>query len=154
MRFAPDKISFNTATALRDIYGSRKANVVKADFYHVIMAAENGVPSTFTAIDNESHAPRRRMLANAFSEHSLRSMEGQVIANVDRWLGKLGEGTQKDGWTKPHNVSKFNAWLVFDILTDLCFGRNFDLLNTEETRFMRDVLPTAVGSIYNVSECC
>ena len=150
VRFGPDKISFNSATALRDIYGSRKANVVKADFYHVVQAAEGSV-STFSAIDNESHARKRRMLANAFSEQSIRSMEGQVLAHIDKWLTNLGKDLQQNGWTEARNISKFNSWLVFDILTDLCYGRNFDLQNTEETRFMRGVIPTGVSAVYIVS---
>lgn len=124
--------------------------MVKADWYRSIIASEGGYPSTFTAIDRSVHSYKRRMLSNAFSEQALRDMEYNVIANIQKWTDRLGEDIQDDGWTLSHNVGTLASYLVFDVLTDLCFGRCFDLLGSDKMRFMSEMLPTAVRAIYEV----
>src|SRR5271163_2949515 len=59
VRFTPNAVSINTAAALQDIYGSRKANIVKSDWYRTIQYAERGTASTFTAINPKQHAQKR-----------------------------------------------------------------------------------------------
>ena len=151
VRFAPDKISINSATALRDIYSARKVNLVKADWYAALVVAENNSANTFSTQDRSIHAYKRRMLSNAFSENALRDMESKIIANIEIWLGRLGEDVQTDGWTLPHNVGPLCNYLVFDILTNLCFGRSFNLLKSTDMRYVAELIPTAVRAIYDVN---
>ena len=144
-------VSINTATALRDIYGPRKANVIKSDWYKTLLAAEHGLPSTFTARDPAFHAIKRRMLSQAFSEKSMQDMEQYVSANVNKWLDKLGDDRAAGNqWTAPKNVATLISYLTFDVVTDLCYGRSFDLLGKANLRFVAELIPGATKGIYEV----
>lgn len=64
----------------------------------------------------------------AFSESALRSAEGFLHSNIDRWLELLGAMAEKEGeWTTSVNMCDWMNYLVFDILGDLCFGKSFDM---------------------------
>jgi cytochrome P450 len=143
-------VSINSAVALQDIYGSRKANVVKSDWYRTIQYAEKGKASTFTAISPKQHAQKRRLLSHAFSENALRDMESRVVDHVRNWCSHLGEGATKGGWSQGKNMSTWSDYLTFDVLSDLCFGKSLDVYNKEDNRFVIDLLPKAVKSLYEV----
>jgi cytochrome P450 len=119
VRFTPNAVSINTAAAFQDIYGSRKANVVKSDWYRTIQYAEKGTASTFTAINPKQHAQKRRLLSYAFSESALRDMEPQVIDHVQKWCNHLGKRATKGDWSEGRNMSTWADYLTFDVLSDL-----------------------------------
>lgn len=92
--------------------------------------------------NEEMHAARRRLLAHAFSEKSLRDSETFVSANINSWLDRIGDRKQSASpWSEPKNVSQWIRYLTFDILTDLCFGRSFNLLNKSDMRFAEALIP-------------
>lgn len=70
--------------SLKEIYGSRRANVQKADWYRTV-DAPSGAFSTHSEIDRGKHAFRRRVLDHAFSDSALRSAEPFVRDNVRLW---------------------------------------------------------------------
>jgi cytochrome P450 len=150
IRFGPNEISINTATALQDIYGSRKANVQKSDWYHAIQLAGGGA-NTFSATDRNQHAQKRRLLSHAFSETALRGAEPHILEQVQKWCVHLGEGAAKDGWTEGKNMAIWGDYLTFDVLSDLCFGKPFGVLDYEENRFIVSLVPNAAGAGYVVS---
>jgi cytochrome P450 len=84
--------------------------------------------NTWSATSVEVHAHKRRVLNNAFSEAALRSAELFIHSNVDHWLTLLSEHKQiDDQWTEPINMADQVAYLVMDILGDLCFGKCFGM---------------------------
>src|SRR2546421_4065669 len=88
VRYSPHSISFNSTTALKEIYGF-KSNVRKSDFYTSFPAAKN-VFSTHSAIDKTIHARKRRVLSQAFSESALRAMEEYMIVHIREFVSRLG----------------------------------------------------------------
>lgn len=162
VRFGPNSASINTNTALRDIYGF-KANVKKSNFYTVFPATK-GAFSTHTAIDKGAHARKRRVLSQAFSDSAMRAMEVHILDNIRSWCGHLGDwqGPSKDdingppngviglqpalrsgAWSAPKNMGDWTNYLSFDVLGDLCFGKPFGVMDSEENRFVLDLIPTA-----------
>lgn len=141
VRLAPNLVSINSVTALNGIYGDRKAPIIKSNWYEAPAAPEKGY-SSFTERDEAIHAPRRRLLNHALSEKGLRDSETFVSANVNTWLDRLGDRKESTSpWSEPKNVYQWIRYLTFDILTDLCFGRSFDLLNKTDMRFAEGLIP-------------
>lgn len=65
----------------------------------------------------------------AFSDRALRGMQPFIHSNADRWLEliKNQASQREDGWSKPLNMAHEANYLVFDILGDLCFGKQFNM---------------------------
>ncbi|KAL7267191.1 hypothetical protein RUND412_010232, partial [Rhizina undulata] len=78
VRVSPNMVTVNTKEGLKEIYGVNK-NVQKAYFYHPVSGrGSNYTKNTFTAIDKQEHARKRKVLAHAFTDTALRSMEQYV----------------------------------------------------------------------------
>lgn len=149
VRFGPNSLSFNTNTALKDIYGF-KANVRKGDFYAAFPATKDAY-STHSAIDKAQHARKRRVLSHAFSDGAVRSMENHVLAHVRQFCANLGErsgfsrsfGDEKKEWTPAKNISDQANYMTFDVMGDLCFGKAFGMLERPDNRFAIDMVTNA-----------
>jgi cytochrome P450 len=151
VRITPNTVSFISPTALQDIYGTRKA-FKKTLYYDAIRKAEGGGATTFTAIDESIHEIKRRLLSHAFSEKSMRDYEQYVSRNVNKWLDALGDGPLSGkGWTTSKNVATWINYLTFDVITDLAYGKSFDLLSKKDMRFATELVPKATFGVYSVS---
>ena len=125
-RYRPDSVLINTPSGYKKIFGPT-GNVRKADYYKV-WPRNVDTHNTWNSTSIEMHSRKRRVMNYAFSESALRSAEGFLHSNIDRWLDLLGELAPEDGdWSKSLNMCDWMNWLVFDILGDLCFGRSFDM---------------------------
>ena len=149
VRFAPNSISFNTVTAVDAIYKTRKADVVKSDWYQSVRDSAGGFESTFTARDKPRHGVKRRLLSNAFSERALRGYEPRIVKSIQTWLDCLEQAGGKTGGSV--DLGRWSEYLIFDILGDLCFGKPFGLLKSDENRFIAKLVPQATRSWYTVS---
>jgi hypothetical protein len=136
VRISPSKVSFNTSTALHTIYGNRRAPVAKGHFYTTIRASGHNTATTFSTANEVQYTFKRRILSCAFSEKAIQDYEQHVSANIDKWLDCLGAGpVDNEGWTKEgKNVSQWINYLTMDILTDLAYGKSFNLLGKEDMR--------------------
>ena len=134
-RYGPNYLVINTAGGLQDIYTNAKVNPIKKGPQY-FAAHERGVVSTHSAIDKNTHAFKRRVLNYAFSEQALRNLEPMMIETIDKWLGFLGAGASDEtkGWTQPKNMAAWSNYVTMDVLGDLCFGKPFGLLESEEHR--------------------
>lgn len=142
----PNLLSFNTAPALKHIYGFR-ANVRKADFYTAFPANKHTF-NVHNVIDKRIHARKRRAVAHAFAEPAVKSMERYIVGNVDVACGLLRDDVrrgdvQDKGWSVPRNAARWADWLAFDIMGDLVFGRAFGMLDHPENRFAVDLVSSA-----------
>jgi hypothetical protein len=124
--------------------------MAKSEWYRTIHYAEKGGVNTFTAIDREQHRAKRRMLSYAFSEDALSGMDSLVQGHVRRWCDHLGQGATRDTWTKGINMGILSTYLTFDVLGDLCFGKPFDVVDSDKMRFVVDLIPANTGAAYKV----
>lgn len=125
VRVSPDELAFNTARAIRDIYGPKPGGCFAKDPSHYLPPA-NGTHHIITAIDNDTHARQRRLLAPAFTERALRDQECLIQGYVDTMICKLRAEIDRD----PPRIDILN-WMnytTFDITGDLMFGESFDCL--------------------------
>lgn len=149
VRLTPNSLSFNTVSAVDAIYRSRKANVIKSDWYQCVRDSAGGFESTFTARDKARHEVKRRLLSHAFSDPALKGYEPRIVQTVRKWLDCLDQEAIKSG--RIIDLGKWSEYLIFDIMGDLCFGKPFGLLESEENRFLARLVPQATRSWYTVS---
>lgn len=153
VRFGPNSLSFNSSSALKDIYGF-KANVRKADFYLAFPATKDSF-STHSAIDKAAHARKRRVLSHAFSDAAVKSYDRHILSHVRQLCSNLGDGAETisaklicsdekpSQWSAPKNLSLQADYLTFDIMGDLCFGKAFGMLERPDNRFAIDLISNA-----------
>ena len=125
----------NSPSAHQAIY-SAKANVTKGEYYRV-SPKKDGAFSTWNVTDRAQHVWKRRVLSNAFSDRAVRSAEQYIIRHVDRSCELLLQDAG-NSWSKPRNIAPWSQFLVFDILTDLCFGKSFGLKEPGENE-LKDI---------------
>lgn len=126
VRFGPNSLSFNSATALKEIYGF-KSNVRKARFYEAFWATKDSF-STHSAISKSIHARKRRVLSQAFSDAAIKSMENHILAHVRQFCQNLAGdnslttfasagNTEDKGYGAPVEISDQANYLTFDIVS-------------------------------------
>ncbi|KAK9781653.1 hypothetical protein SCAR479_01524 [Seiridium cardinale] len=141
VRFGPNSVSFNSNTALKDIYGF-KSNVRKAEFYDAFV---HPAPNTHNARDKTIHARKRRVLSHGFSDGAMKEMERYILANVRTLCEQVGLGASQErkGWTVAKNMSDWCNYLAMDILGDLCFGKAFHMLERPDNRYALELVSLA-----------
>jgi cytochrome P450 len=143
VRFGPNALSFNSNTALKEIYGFR-SNVRKAEFYDAFV---HPAPNTHNTRDKELHARKRRVLSHAFSDGAIKEVERYILANIRTFCEAIGDYGRKipesKGWSSPKNMSDWLNWLAMDILGDLCFGKAFHMLDRPDNRYAVDLVGVA-----------
>ena len=77
-------------------------------------------------------------------------MESQIIDHVRNWCNHVGKGATKSEWSEGKNMSTWADYFTFDVLSDLAFGKPLDVYDKEDNRFVIELLPTAVKSLYEV----
>ncbi|KAF2724732.1 benzoate 4-monooxygenase cytochrome-like protein P450 [Polychaeton citri CBS 116435] len=152
VRFGPKSVSFDTKTALKEVYGF-KSNVRKGDFYSAFPPTKDTY-NTHSSIDRASHGRKRRVLSQAFSDSAIKSMEKHILAHVRQFCANLGssanevpvyEDMEKPGsrWSPAKNISDQANFMTFDVMGDLCFGKDFGMLERADNRFVIDLLSNA-----------
>lgn len=141
VRYGPNSLSFDTNTALHDIYGV-KANVKKAHFYSVFPATK-GAWNTHSTIDKGLHARKRRILSQAFSDSAIKGLQPHILhvirtfcdVLVDRSPNQITNEKNKNSWSSPRNMAKYANYMSYDVLGDICYGQSFDTLERDTNRF-------------------
>jgi cytochrome P450 len=146
VRVAPNMLSFNSATALKSIYGhSSIARCIQKGQFYTAFPAVKGVHNTHNSISKTEHGFKRRVLSFAFSDAALKDMEGMILNAVDTML----EGVRKEGAKGVDMADRF-SWLTFDIMGELCFGKTFGMLTEQSQRFVSDLIGKASHNHYIV----
>lgn len=126
VRYGPNRLSINSATALKTIYGNQPE--LRKSHYYDSMQFYMPFPSTHATTDKAQHVRKRRMLAPAFSERMFPTYERGFLDILGRLLEQI---KPKDGHNQLENVHDLNAkfaLLSFDAMGDFCFGKSFGSL--------------------------
>ncbi|RDW74792.1 hypothetical protein BP6252_05934 [Coleophoma cylindrospora] len=143
-RYAPNYIVMNTVDGARGIYAGPKTNVQKAPFYKFLHM--NNSTAVASVIDKTSHARKRHIVSQGFSDAALRSLEPYIIENIEQWCDLLGTNitdgrkVQDNEWSEAKNMSQWTNYLTFDVLGDICFGKPFGLLTSSAHRYLPQML--------------
>lgn len=137
IRISPNELAFNTARAIRDIYGQGPGGCFAKDPSHYLPPV-NGTHHIISAIDNNIHARQRRLLAPAFTDQALKDQEGLIQGYVDTMICKLRAEIEKD--PSSINILNWMNYTTFDITGDLMFGESFDCLKDSRLHPWIDLL--------------
>jgi cytochrome P450 len=121
VRFGPNHISINDASALEPIYG-HQANTRKSSFY----GAFYGV-NILNIVDKKAHAQKRRVIARGISDKGIREIEPHILSIIQMWCKTLvHQGIKDNEWSKPKDMARSAASLVLDVFGQVGFGRSFN----------------------------
>ena len=110
------------------------------------------VPNTITQRDKTLHAQQRRLLSNGFSSVSLRSYEGPIAMHVRKFLRLLTQNkkpksnsstTSDGGWSAPKDMAHWCDYLTFDIMLDIIYGSDSNMLEDPKNRPLLDAIATS-----------
>lgn len=136
---------------MKEIYTNRQANVQKSQWYSAIEASSGQERSLHAEIDRSVHAPHRRAMEHAFTPRSLKSLERDLVTNVQTFLDLIAQSSKDCGaWSEPFNMSEWSTYLNYDIMGDLVFGRRFYCLTTDAHRFVPRLLMNSAAFVYTV----
>ncbi|KAH9903996.1 cytochrome P450 [Xylariomycetidae sp. FL2044] len=130
MRHGPNKLLFNTALALQDIYDNER--IVKSHVYSVTVQSP-GVFSSFNIVDQSAHRHKRKIIGQVLSDRSMRIFEPIIASQADVLIKLLYISSRN---TAPVNMSDRFEYLSCDIVTLLGFGHPLKLQTDQTYRFM------------------
>ncbi|KAI1308541.1 cytochrome P450 [Xylaria venustula] len=142
IRHGPNKLVFNSAEALHDIYSNER--VTKSHVYELTITSGN--PSIFNALDRRVHRDKRRLIGQAITDKAMRSFEPTMLEQINIFLDQLSLAAQESA---PVNVTDMMKRLGADIVGHLAFGYALNLQTDPTYRFMLRGL--AAGSYQNNS---
>ncbi|KAM0715721.1 hypothetical protein Q7P37_009221 [Cladosporium fusiforme] len=149
VRIGPNTLSFNTISAVKEIYTNRQSNTRKAPFYTVLEASAGGASSIHAETDRGIHASHRRVMEHAFTDKCLRASESLLVKNVQTFQCVVLQSSKHDkGWSEPFNMSQWSTYLNYDIMGDLVFGRRFDVMRSDAHRFVPRLIMSSTAFIY------
>ncbi|KAL7268320.1 hypothetical protein RUND412_009059 [Rhizina undulata] len=158
VRLGPNLLSVNSKEGLKEIYGVNK-NVKKSENFYVAFAGHttNYAQNTFNSHDRNIHATKRKVLAHAFTESALRSMEEyylphmrnlcKIIANGEQSLPVPGSEKEKNGKWRG-DMGLWANYLTFDIMGELTFGKDFRMLYEKTNRGIPDLIGGAAARAF------
>ncbi|KAI0876471.1 cytochrome P450 [Hypoxylon argillaceum] len=114
LRHGPNKLVFNTATALKQIY--QNARITKPVSY-LANQAKPGSHNTWNSLDRDMHRQKRKLMAPAVSERSMKTFEPIVIEQIDIFLRQIAACQGE-----PIDLKDKGNYLGMDIVGLLSFG--------------------------------
>ncbi|KAI1176833.1 cytochrome P450 [Nemania sp. FL0916] len=137
VRHGPNRLVFNTMTAMHDIYANPTVN--KGIAYSYVTAPGQN-PNMWATIDREAHRRKRKLVAPVITERSMRSFEPTMSEQVNIFLQQLLRLSQQ---AEVVNMTRQCERLAVDVIGQLAFG--FPLkLQTEATN---QIIPDALKAM-------
>ncbi|TVY17733.1 Cytochrome P450 monooxygenase apf7 [Lachnellula arida] len=147
VRSGPNRVSINTNTALRQIY-SVNANVQKSQIYDTYKHFFD-VPMSMTMIDRRKHAFKRRINVRALTDAAIKDMEHLMVKNIRLMCQQIQEdiGNREDGWSSSIDITKLISYAMSDIMGEIVFSKNWNVLQSPENRDILEFLPHGVAGV-------
>ena len=83
-------------------------------------------------------------MSQAFSDQAVREMEPHILTCIRDWCLALGDRhptqmlnlVNKSGqWSRPKDMVRWSACIIFDALGEICFGKTFNTSLSDENTF-------------------
>ncbi|KAF9508801.1 hypothetical protein BS47DRAFT_207417 [Hydnum rufescens UP504] len=127
VRIGPTSVSTTDPEAVKVIYAHGN-KYHKTNFY---TAYQNSTPNMFSQIDPAKHSARRRLCAHVYSLNSMIKLEEYVnpcVHNLLKIFDTRIEASDNDRASV--DMSKFLHFYSMDVIGELGFGHDFDLLRS------------------------
>ena len=130
VHIGPSDLSTIHPKAVEAIYGG-KSRCTKSQSYDTNMP----FVSLHATRDRAFHDQRRRLWSTAFSDRALRGYEQRVTEYQNKLLERID-----DNYGQSVNISRLFNFYSFDVMGELTFGNSFNMLDTNESHWMVDML--------------
>lgn len=127
VRISPSELSFTSAQAWHDIYGSRSPQNPK-DLLSYTPPDEYWNKRMVMQDDDFKHHQVRSQISHAFSPKSLLELQPHINGYVNQLVGLMRASISQ---AHPVDVTAYFNWTTFDIIGHLTFGESFHCLDTE-----------------------
>ena len=81
-------------------------------------------------------------MAQAFTDASLRGMEEYILPHIRLFLEKIAP--TDDQKSRTMDMGLWSNYLTFDVMGDVSFGRDFEMLENDKLRDIPDLINGAV----------
>ncbi|KAI1076098.1 cytochrome P450 [Whalleya microplaca] len=130
VRLGPNKLVFNSATALKHIYNNER---VTKPIIYLSNQASPGSHSTWNSLDRNMHRQKRRLTGPAVNERSMRAFEPTMVEQVNIFIKQVALGRGR-----PIDMKEQCNYLGMDIVGLLSFGFSLRSQTQEKYRFLSD----------------
>ncbi|CAJ2512530.1 Uu.00g055450.m01.CDS01 [Anthostomella pinea] len=137
LRIAPNRLVFNSAKALHDIYDNDR--LVKSARVYLVTLGFTGTINVFSVIDKAVHRSKRKMIGAGVSERAMREFEPTMADQIDIFLKQILESSEKSNVV---NMSERISRLTMDVIGLLAFGYPMNTQTEERYR----TLHTGIGA--------
>ncbi|CRG92277.1 Trichodiene oxygenase [Talaromyces islandicus] len=145
-RIGPNKLIFNTATAVKDIYLNPR--VAKGEPYnHGMFAAKNR--NLIMTTDRVDHKKKLKVIATVLNERSMRIFQPKMVDRINEFLRKIltsstasaaASSSSSPDVSSPVNVLDLATYMTTDIAADLAFGHPLNTQSNPANRFFPKTL--------------
>ncbi|KAI1501827.1 cytochrome P450 [Biscogniauxia marginata] len=135
VRLGPNRLVFNTTTAVHDIYANARVHKGRSYSY----TSRSGNPSMWSTLDMDAHHRKRKLVGPVVSERSMRVFEPTMSATTDVFLRQLLKSSQQG---RPVNMTERCERLAVDIVGLLAFGYPLNTQTEETNQLVPDSLKT------------
>ena len=133
----PSNLSVNVPEAVPLIYGPESA-CEKTPWYDTSLPLVN----LHTARDRKVHELRRKVWSRAFSPKALQEYDSRVSTYSELFCRQI---RAMNG--KPFDASRWFKYFAFDVMGELGFGESFHMLDSDENRWVPDLLEAGMADI-------
>ncbi|KAI0840155.1 cytochrome P450 [Hypoxylon sp. FL0890] len=123
VRIGPNRLVFNSAKALHDIYDNER--VTKAGKYAITLQAPN------------QHRVKRKLIGQAVTETAMRNFEPTMMEQIDIFLIQILSSSRVSE-PQPINITKYIKRLGIDVVNLLAFGHALNTQTDPSYRFLLD----------------
>jgi hypothetical protein len=117
VRYGPNKLLFNTARGLQDIYA--KNNDIRKSIVYAKASTQEGYTNTATTIDKGVATIKRKLLAPSFGDGALREYDGGILKHTEIFLSQMvdeggheGSAGRDQGWGSVKNMADWCGYHV------------------------------------------
>ena len=102
-----------------------------------------------TTIDRKAHAFKRRIDAEALTHIAIQEVEEPVLRNVRYFCDQMIDESLPEGntWSEARDMSKWSGYLMSDIMGDITFHRNWNMMKSSENRELLGTLSKGVAGL-------
>ncbi|KAI1326471.1 cytochrome P450 [Xylariaceae sp. FL0255] len=139
VRYGPNKLLFNSATALKSIYVDHR--IPKAGAYMCTLRLTRD-QNTWSAVDRGTHRSRRKMVSAALAESFIDRFEPTLLGEINTCLSIILSACQQPT-ISPLDMTTLMCHLTLDITSQLTVGYRTKTQTAKTCRFIAGEITTA-----------
>ena len=106
---------------------------------------------SMVTVDRKEHAFKRRVNSKVLTSSAIKRLENTLLKNISTFCQKMLDDESESRWSKARDISKWASYLTSDIMGNVAFGRNWNVMESDENRKVVEALPEGVAGLLAVS---